>query len=217
MSHCPVQVSPWCQIVVSFLPRRRLFIAKWYGVHIYLDFSRKSLFKPQKARVPLLRKRRVRIVFFGQIAFPPNSRRTRFPRLEDAVEVGAGSKTTFGGDDIIAVIGVGNHHFLGRSEADVAQPYPERSLQRLVEVYREFVFRDMDRMGEGEQVHPPHPYSPSPRTIRSAAAGSAFFDPQASARQFASPPPGRLHGPRRHEMRYQALRYQGLCQHETHG
>lgn len=153
----------------------------------------------------------------GQIALPPNGRRTRLTRLEDAVEVGAGSKTTFGGDDIIAVIGVGNHHFLGRSEADVAQPYPERSLQRLVEVYREFVFRDMDRMGEGEEVHPPHPYSPSPRTIRPAAAGSAFFDPQASARQFASPPLGRLHGPRRHEMRYQALRYQGLCQHETHG
>lgn len=171
----------------------------------------------RKGVVPLLRKRRIRIVGSGQIALPPNGRRTRLTRLEDAVEVGAGSKTTFGGDDVVAVIGVGNHHFLGRSEADVAQPYPERSLQRLVEVYREFVFRDMDRMGEGEEVHPPHPYSPSPRTIRSAAAGSAFFDPQASARQFASPPPGRLHGPRRHEMRYQALRYQGLCQHETHG
>ena len=91
----------------------------------------------------------------GQIALPPNGRRTRLPRLEDAVEVGAGRESTFGGDDIIAVIGVGNHHFLGRSEADVAQPYPERSLQRLVEVYREFVFRDMDRMGEGEEVHPP--------------------------------------------------------------
>ena len=91
----------------------------------------------------------------GQIALPPNGRRTRLPRLEDAVEVGAGSKTTLGGDDVIAVIGVGNHHFLGCSEADVAQPYPERSLQRLVEVYREFVFRDMDRMGEGEEVPPP--------------------------------------------------------------
>lgn len=92
---------------------------------------------------------------FGQIALPPNGRRTRLTRLEDAVEVGAGSKTTFGGDDVIAVIGIGNHHFLGRSEADVAQPYPERSLQRLVEEEREFVFRDMDRMGEGEEVHPP--------------------------------------------------------------
>lgn len=92
---------------------------------------------------------------FGQIAFPPNGRRTRLPRLEDAVEVGAGSKSTLGGDDVIAVIGVGNHHFLGRSEANIAQPNPERSLQRLVEEEREFVLRDMDRMGEGEQVHPP--------------------------------------------------------------
>ena len=91
----------------------------------------------------------------GQIALPPNGRRTRLTRLEDAVEVGAGSKTTFGGDDIIAVIGVGNHHFLGRSEADVAQPYSERSVQTLIEKEREIVLRDMDGMGEGEQVHPP--------------------------------------------------------------
>ena len=109
----------------------------------------------EQARVPLLRKRRVRIVGSGQIAFPPNSRRTRFPRLEDAVEVGAGSKTTFRGDDVIAVIGVGNHHFLGRSEADIAQPYSERSVQTLIEKEREIVLRDVDGMGEGEQVHPP--------------------------------------------------------------
>lgn len=92
---------------------------------------------------------------FGQIALPPNGRRTRLPRLEDAVEVGAGRESTFGGDDVITIFRVFDHHLLGCRKADVAQPYPERSLQRLVEVYREFVFRDMDRMGEGEEVHPP--------------------------------------------------------------
>lgn len=76
---------------------------------------------------------------FGQIALPPGSRRTSLPRLEDAVEVGAGRESTFGGDDVIAVIGVGNHHFLGRSEADVAQPYSERSVQTLIEKEREIV------------------------------------------------------------------------------
>ena len=75
----------------------------------------------------------------GQIALPPNGRRTRLPRLEDAVEVGAGSKTTLGGDDVIAVIGVGNHHFLGCRKADVAQPYSERSVQTLIEKEREIV------------------------------------------------------------------------------
>ena len=137
----------------------------------------------------------------GQIALPPNGRRTRLTRLEDAVEVGAGSKTTFGGDDIIAVIGVGNHHFLGRSEADVAQPYSERSVQTLIEKEREIVLRDMDGMGEGEQVHPPHPYSPSPRTSRPAAAGSAFFDPPAATWQFAVPSPCRYQGLQRHGTR----------------
>lgn len=92
---------------------------------------------------------------FGQIALPPGSRRTRLPRLEDAVEVGAGRESTFGGDDVITIVRVFDHHLLGRSEADVAQPYPERSVQTLIEKEREIVLRDMDGMGEGEQVHPP--------------------------------------------------------------
>ena len=93
----------------------------------------------RKGLVSLLRKRRVRIVGFGQIALPPGSRRTSLPRLEDAVEVGAGRESTFGGDDVITIVRVFDHHLLGCRKADVAQPYSERSVQTLIEKEREIV------------------------------------------------------------------------------
>ena len=88
---------------------------------------------------------------FGR--FSPFCRRAPCLGLEDAVEMGAAGKSAFGRNDIVAVVGILQHHLLGCIETDFAKPYPEIGMQTLVEEQTQFVLRDAECVGKCKHIH----------------------------------------------------------------
>lgn len=91
------------------------------------------------------------LLLFGR--FSPFCRRAPCLVLEDAVEMGAAGKSAFGRNDIVAVIGILQHHLLSCIETDLAEPYSECRLHTLIEEYRQFLLGDTQCTGEGQHIH----------------------------------------------------------------
>ena len=66
--------------------------------------------------------------------------------------MGAAGKSTFGRDDVVAVIGIFLHHLLGCAETDLAEPYPEVGMLALVEEQAQLILRDAERTGKREHI-----------------------------------------------------------------
>ena len=90
------------------------------------------------------------LLLFGR--FSPFCRRAPCLVLEDAVEMGAAGKSAFGRNDIVAVVGILQHHLLGCIETDFAKPYPEVGMQTLVEKQAQLILRDAERTGKREHI-----------------------------------------------------------------
>ena len=91
------------------------------------------------------------LLLFGR--FSPFCRRAPCLGLEDAVEMGAAGKSALGRNDIVAVVGILQHHLLGCIETDPAKPYPEVGMQTLVEEQTQFVLRNAECVGKYKHIH----------------------------------------------------------------
>lgn len=67
--------------------------------------------------------------------------------------MGAAGESALGRNDIVAVVGILQHHLLGSIETDLAEPYPEVGMQTLVEKEAQFVLRDAECVGKCEHIH----------------------------------------------------------------
>ena len=59
--------------------------------------------------------------------------------LKDSVEIGPGREAALGRNDVVAIVGIIQHHPLSRIEADLAEPYTEGGIHALVEEGRQIV------------------------------------------------------------------------------
>ena len=72
------------------------------------------------------------------VLFSPGCRRTAFLFFEHTIEVGAGRKTAFGGNDVVAEVGVFQNHLLGCFKPHFGKPNAESGVEREREIPRQF-------------------------------------------------------------------------------
>ena len=72
------------------------------------------------------------------VLFSPSYRRTAFLFFEHTIKVGAGRKTAFGGNDVVAEVGVFQNHLLGCFKPHFGKPDAESGIKREGEILRQF-------------------------------------------------------------------------------
>ena len=76
---------------------------------------------------------------FGGLCDSPFCRRTAFFCLEDSVKMSATRESTFGRNDVVAIIWIFQHHIFGSVKTSLAEPYSEVGVQALIEKLAQFV------------------------------------------------------------------------------
>ena len=77
---------------------------------------------------------------FLPVLFSPSCRRTAFLFFEHTIKVGAGRKTAFGGNDVVAEVGVFQNHLLGCFKPHFGKPNAESGVEREGEIPRQFSY-----------------------------------------------------------------------------
>ena len=72
------------------------------------------------------------------VLFSPGCRRTFFLFFEHTIKVVAGRKTAFGGNDVVAEVGVFQNHLLGCFKPHFGKPDAESGVEREREIPRQF-------------------------------------------------------------------------------
>ena len=86
------------------------------------------------------------------VLFSPSCRGTAFLFFEHTIEVGAGRKTAFGGNDVVAEVGVFQNHLLGCFKPHFGKPNAESGVEREGEIPRQFGFGNVQRTRQGDYV-----------------------------------------------------------------
>lgn len=86
------------------------------------------------------------------VLFPPGCRGTAFLLFEHTIEVGAGRKTAFGRNDVVAEVGIFQNHLLGCFKPHFGKPDAESGVEGEREIPRQFGFGNVQRTRQGDHV-----------------------------------------------------------------